>query len=256
MSKAAGRQFADYARLKSTRPFLEALVSDMGIPITEQIQSVSGGFPELQGRWVHPRVAVNLAQWLSPKFAALVTKWVFEWLSGQASHQTRLPDHVRRYLVNRHKIPGTHFSMLDQMTLRLLAPLEQHGYILPARLVPDIALGRMFSKWLRDNYHNPDGFPSYDHEFLDHRPNVLARLYPNEIMTAFNEQLEEWLQDGRARKCTGSVLQGARCGCAYSSEQDAGSPASLLTPTLSREILPTVNRCVTRLSGCTLNTTA
>ena len=36
-------------------------------------------------------------------------------------------------------------SRLDQMTLRLLAPLEDHGYILPAHLIPDIALGKMFS---------------------------------------------------------------------------------------------------------------
>ena len=199
MCKAAGKQFNDYARLKSTKPFVHALRDETGIPVTELIQSLRGGFPELQGTWVHPQIAIHLAQWLSPKFAVMVSKWVFEWLSGKAPSHPRLPEHVRRYLVNRHKIPGTHFSMLDQMTLRLLAPLEQQGYILPAKLMPDIALGRMFSKWLRANGHDPDSFPMYDHEFLDHRPIVKARLYPNEIMTAFNRQLEEWLRDGRAR---------------------------------------------------------
>ena len=89
--------------------------------------------------------------------------------------------------------------MLDQMTLRLLAPLEDHGYTLPSGMMPDISLGLMFSKWLRDSGHNPNSFPTYDHEFLDHRRIVEARLYPNELMTAFHLQVETWLRDGRAR---------------------------------------------------------
>jgi hypothetical protein len=47
----------------------------MGIPITELVQSIRGGTPELQGTWVHPQVAIALAQWLSPEFAVKVTKW-------------------------------------------------------------------------------------------------------------------------------------------------------------------------------------
>ena len=83
--------------------------------------------------------------------------------------------------------------MLDRMTLHVLAPLEAQGYILPAKLMPDIALGLMFMKWLRENDYDPDSFPTYPHEFTDHRPTVQARLYPN-------SQLKAWLTDGRARK--------------------------------------------------------
>ena len=203
MCKAAGKAFADYQRLGTTKAYLAALHADMGIPITELIQSVRGGPPELQGTWIHPQVAIHLAQWLSPEFAVQVSKWVFEWVSGQAERRVGLPDHVRRYLVNRHKIPPTHFSMLDQMVLRLLAPLEDHGYTLPANLMPDISLGRMFSGWLRDREYDPDSFETYDHEFLDHRPTVEARLYPNELITEFNQQIESWLRDGRARRYFG-----------------------------------------------------
>ena len=128
-----------------------------------------------------------------------VSKWVFEWLNGQAEQRHRLPDHVRRYLVNRRKIPGDHFSMLDQMTLRLLAPLEDHGYTLPANLMPDIALGKMFSRWLQDMGEDPKSFPTYRHKFLDHRPTVDARLYPNRLMTEFNQKLDDWLRRGSAR---------------------------------------------------------
>jgi len=141
-----------------------------------------------------------LAQWLSPEFAVKVSRWVLEWFSGGGLRRDALPDHVRRYLVNRPKIPATHFSMLDQMTLKLLAPLEDRGYTIPPRLMPDISMGKMFSAWCRKHGFEPDTFPTYDHEFLpsDKRPVVKARLYPNELITAFNLELENWIRDGRA----------------------------------------------------------
>ena len=203
MCQAVDKKFFDYRRLSTTGAYIDALALETGIPASKLIQQFRGRPAELQGTWVHPQVAIHLAQWLSPAFAVQVTRWVFEWLNGQAEVRHRLPDHVRRYLVNRPKIPATHFSMLDQMTLRLLAALEDHGYILPANMMPDIALGRMFSKWLRDRGHDPDSFPTYDHAFLDHRPNVRARLYPNELLTEFNLQLDSWLRDGRAREYFG-----------------------------------------------------
>ncbi len=204
MCQATGKRLNNYLRSDTTKAFLEALETDTRISATELIQILRGGQPELQGTWVHPQVAIHLAQWLSPAFAVQVSRWVFEWFSGHATRQDKLPDHVRRYLVNRPKIPATHFSMLDQMTLRLLAPLEDYGYTLPAKLMPDIALGSMFSNWLRDRGYGPDSFETYNHEFLDHRPNVWARLYPNELITEFNQQLERWMRDGRARKYFGS----------------------------------------------------
>ena len=190
MCQAAGKRLNNYLRSDTTKAFVDALETDTRISATELIQVVRGGNPDLQGTWVHPQVAINLAQWLSPEFAVQVSKWVFEWLSGHASRRERLPDHVRRYLVNWQKIPPTHFSMLDQMVLRLLAPLEDHGYVLPANLMPDISLGRMFSGWLRDQGYTPGDFPTYEHEFLDRRLTVEALLYPNELITEFNQQLE------------------------------------------------------------------
>lgn len=29
------------------------------------VQSIVGGIPELQGTWVHPQIAIHLAQWLN-----------------------------------------------------------------------------------------------------------------------------------------------------------------------------------------------
>ena len=145
LCKVAGKLYGDYSRLGTTKNFLKELSSDMGIPISALIQSLKGGGkPELQGTWVHPQVAINLAQWLSPKFAVQVSKWVFEWTTGQISGY--MPLHVKRYIKNRSKIPHTHFSMLNEIYLNLIAPLEEEGFTLPDKMLPDASTGRMGSR--------------------------------------------------------------------------------------------------------------
>ena len=216
LCKAGGKLFADYYRLTTTQTFLKELSSElkveieskqrsMGIPIdlsaSVLIQVIQVGHNDLRGTWVHPQVAINLGQWASPKFAVLVSKWVFKWMHGGTENSYKFPYHIRRYLINRSKIPPTHFSMLDQITVKLLGALEAKGYVIPATIMPDISMGKIFSQWLKKKGHNPDSFPTYQHNFDDgRRPVVTARLYPNELMTDFNLELEEWIKTGKALK--------------------------------------------------------
>ncbi|WP_419902348.1 KilA-N domain-containing protein [Kiloniella sp.] len=44
-----------------------------------------------QGTWVHPKVAIHLAQWLSPEFAVQVTNWVFDWMNGGSTAAPQEP---------------------------------------------------------------------------------------------------------------------------------------------------------------------
>lgn len=198
LCQACDKQLKHYLENASTKAFLAELSRSVGIPTDLLVQKITTGANENRGSWVHPQVAINLGQWASPQFAVLVSKWIFEWMSGSSNSY---PYHIRRYLVNRHKIPATHFSMLDQITIKLLGALESKGYIVPPNMMVDIALGKAFSKWLRNNGYIPESFPSYTHSFDDgKRPDVQARLYPNEVMTNFNIELEEWIRDGRALK--------------------------------------------------------
>lgn len=194
MCKAAGKLMADYNRLSTTRPFLDELSSVMGIPITELIQSVQGGDYRLQGTWVHPRVAIHLAQWLSPKFSVLVSGWVFEWMSGNFNGPI-LPYHLRRYMANVNKVPYGYFSMLNEVTLALIGPIEQLGYTIADARVPDISLGRTFSKYLRDSGYPVDTYPKYPHEYEDGRC-VDARAYPNELIGELRKFfVEDWMRN-------------------------------------------------------------
>ncbi|UXR90899.1 KilA-N domain-containing protein [Agrobacterium tumefaciens] len=192
MCKAANRPWGRYWETVQAKEFANELSADIGIPISELIQSVRGGEPTLQGTWVHPQVAINLAQWLSPRFAVRVSKWVADWMSGSVPGGN-LPYHLRRYMANMTSVPAGHFSMLNEMTINLIAPLEQMGYVMPDSMIPDISEGRMFSKWLRENGHDPDSMPSYSHRYEDGRV-VPARAYPNRLLADFRKHfVEVWM---------------------------------------------------------------
>ena len=78
MCGAAGKLFGNYRRLDSTEQFLKELSSDIHISITGLIYTIPCERPELQDTWVDWRVALHLAQWLSPAVQVQVTKWIGE----------------------------------------------------------------------------------------------------------------------------------------------------------------------------------
>lgn len=186
MCQAVGKKFNDYSRLKYTKEFLNELVIVTGIPVTTLIIQKQAGNKWQQGTWVHPDVAIHLAQWCSPKFAVAVSRWVREWMTGSIKGKAELPYHLRRYLANRSEIPPTHFSILNELTFNLIAPLEDKGYELPENLVPDISQGKMFCRWLRQNGEEPNDFPTYNHRYEDGRV-VRAKLYPNRLLADFRK---------------------------------------------------------------------
>ncbi len=195
MCQAAGKQWGHYRAATATSAFLAELSADIGIPISEIVQSIKGGDPRLQGTWVHPDVAVNLAQWLSPRFAVQVSRWVRDWMSGRArpADAGRVPYHLRRHFANYVNVPQGHFSILVEMTTLMIAPLEIMGYSLPERMLPDISMGRIFCGWLRKQGIDTDALPTYWHHFEDGR-RVQAKAYPESLLASFRRHYrEEWL---------------------------------------------------------------
>ncbi|MFY0735638.1 KilA-N domain-containing protein [Aurantimonas sp. NFXS3] len=195
MCQAAGKRWNHYSVVSSTRAFLDALAIETGIPASTLVQSIKGGDVRIQGTWVHPQVAINLAQWLSGEFAVKVSQWVYDWMAGRAKPATpSVPYHLRRYVANQRNVPVGHFSLLTEMTQALIAPLEIMGYTLPERLMPDISHGRMFCKWLRDKHGiDTDTLPTYTHVFEDGR-RVQAKAYPESLLADWRRHFrDEWL---------------------------------------------------------------
>ncbi len=198
MCNKVEKSFKAYHDDELTKAYLNELCSTINIPITTLIETIRGeDTQEPQETWVHPKVAIHLASWLSPAFAVQVIEWVFSWMNGKTSGF--MPPHVKRYMANRAKIPPTHFSMLNEIYLHLLAPLEESGYSIPDKMLPDISTGKMFSSFLRRQGIDVGSFHHYEHDFEDtndKRPIVQARLYPIEHLPAFRNYFHSvWLPD-------------------------------------------------------------
>jgi hypothetical protein len=97
MCRAGGKRWNHYQANDRTQDYIHALAADAGIPATGNeglIRSIQGGRPELQGTWIHPRLAVDLARWISPQFAVWMDGWFLEQFT------TPLPT-TNRHPVNR-----------------------------------------------------------------------------------------------------------------------------------------------------------
>lgn len=206
MCKVAGRLWADYARLQHTREFLAALSRSMGNPIDQFVVSVTTGANDQRGTWVHPQVAIHLAQWLSAEFAVQVSQWVFDWMSGrQAGPGPATSKRVtfvfaQRYHLNSDRVEQGYFSVIGELYVRLYAKLEHAGYVLPDRgaggkeLRPDVSVGKTFASWLQANYpEHAASWKMYPHLFQNGTV-VEARQYENPVLPAFIEFVEtEWI---------------------------------------------------------------
>ena len=102
LCKAGNKYYKDWFRLEKTKEFLTELSQELKIDIlTDKSEKMGvGDIPQPpntnvslieinmgksdvddQSTWVHPRVAIHIAQWISPKFAVNVTGWIHKLLS-------------------------------------------------------------------------------------------------------------------------------------------------------------------------------
>ena len=77
LCKAGGKQFKNWKKTQKTKAFLQVLSSTVLIGTVELVKQNSGGNGE-RHTWVHPQVAINIAQWISPQFDVKVSGWVYE----------------------------------------------------------------------------------------------------------------------------------------------------------------------------------
>lgn len=87
------KNVADWIRLKRTTESLSHLSSVTGIPISLLTRTVRGNFAngEQQGTWIHPRLSVRFAMWLSDDFGLMVEDWVREWQMPPKEQRQSLP---------------------------------------------------------------------------------------------------------------------------------------------------------------------
>jgi hypothetical protein len=78
MCRAGGRRWNHYVTNDRTTEYLRALSRSAGIPADLLVASITTGPNHLRGTWIHPRLAVDLARWISPAFAVWMDGWFLE----------------------------------------------------------------------------------------------------------------------------------------------------------------------------------
>jgi hypothetical protein len=77
LCKAGNKKFNDWNSLDSTKNLISVLESEAGIPASQLIDIKKGKSTKFeQGVWLHPDLAIQLAQWINPNFALQVSKWI------------------------------------------------------------------------------------------------------------------------------------------------------------------------------------
>jgi hypothetical protein len=79
LCKAGKKEYSNYIKNTKSIEFLTELESALLIRRAELIKYENNGSAD-RATWVHPRVAINIAQWISPKFDVRVSAWVHELL--------------------------------------------------------------------------------------------------------------------------------------------------------------------------------
>jgi len=196
LCKAAGKRWHNYIRNETTGHFVRALEAKTRIRVLGLIQEVTTA--GVTAIWVHPKVAIHLAQWLSADFAVQVSEWVYDWLNEgkkPSGAPAELPKHLQRYLANDAQVPPGYFSVLQETGLNLFGPMHNIGFEIPQNWVPDISIGLKFCEHLREVHNvDTDALPTYRHDYMDGRDWVKAKLYPDEHLASFRRWFrEEWL---------------------------------------------------------------
>lgn len=102
MCQAGRKRLNHYLANERTQEYIQALAASVvpekpcsaavaGNPVTASglVDIRQGGQPHLQGTWIHPRLAVDLARWISPAFAVWMDGWFLESLA-----EPRQPRHL------------------------------------------------------------------------------------------------------------------------------------------------------------------
>jgi hypothetical protein len=80
LCRTGTKKFSDWVSLESTKELINELSkSNNQIDVNNNVKFIEKStVGKLRETWIHPDLAIQLAQWISPKFALLVSKWFRE----------------------------------------------------------------------------------------------------------------------------------------------------------------------------------
>lgn len=132
-------------------------------------------------------------------FKKWVTKEVLPSIRKNGGYGKNTPIFIRRYNQNWDRVSLGHFSVINELVIRLWGRFEHLGHIMADKAPcgtenrPDTSVGRTFSAWLK-KFHPEiaDNYSYYIH--WTEAKEVEARQYPMSMLPLFHEFLDtEWI---------------------------------------------------------------
>jgi hypothetical protein len=182
-----------------TNKYIELLSTRTGLEVYNLVQKKGEG--KDRESWIHPKLAVSFAMWLSPEFDMMVSDWVEQWLfTGQTPTTPEAPNlhpyqrvWYQRLMLFEQKtqLPKGYWCIFEEIG-KLMRNLEAKNIPLHERATIDVSVGRAWCYWLREekNY-DTSTFDQYIHHYPDKRGEQPANIYPNELLGTFRQWLED-----------------------------------------------------------------
>ncbi len=135
------------------------------------------------------------------RFKKWVTKEVLPSIRKTGGYSGSTPAFIRRYNQNWDRVSQGHFSVLNELVVRLWGRFEHLGHIMADKAPcgtenrPDTSVGITFSRWLKKNHADvSDNYSLYIH--WTPAKEVEARQYPMSMLPLFHEFLDtEWIPE-------------------------------------------------------------
>lgn len=133
------------------------------------------------------------------QFKKWVTSEVLPTIRRTGSYHGRVPAFIKRANLNWDRVSAGHFSVINELTVRLWGRLEMVGHTMAdtgpdgKQLRPDTSVGRLFAKHLRDEHPGlADKYGYYLHTTPEWEGDV--REYPLEVLPIFIRFIDEvWI---------------------------------------------------------------
>jgi len=208
MCRAVGKEWSRYKENKSTKDFFSALALDLGLTEAQLALTVlgtPGGDARNQGTWVHPQVAVHLAQWLSPEFAVKVSRWVTDWLFGKGKQNLAWRQFQDRISLTHNSVPEGYFCIFHE-TAPIYATIIEGGVNPGTKMILDISAGQHWGiHWRKQKLNVQFGEPrKYEHHYPEYFPQALSNpqkpwCYPEAALPEFRRWMRDVFEQDKLR---------------------------------------------------------
>ena len=178
--------------------YIELLSDKNGLNVSELVERRGEG--RNQQIWIHTKLAISFARWLSVDFEMMVDEWVETWIvtgkepttpsSTNELHPYQRVWYQRLMLFEKNtKLPSGHWCIFEEIG-KLMRDLEAKNVHLYDRATIDISVGLAWCHWLRSQGYDTN-FEKYIHHYPDKRGEQLANIYPFELLGKFHSWLQE-----------------------------------------------------------------